>query len=96
MLKNFVARAIGSATGEWWPKRTVNALHCLDERTLRDIGITRSEVEPPARRRSRNLVVGTVHTELPPGHRMSLSGGESSNGERPESARVPAPVNRRR
>jgi uncharacterized protein YjiS (DUF1127 family) len=96
MLKNLVARAIGIATEEWLSKRTVNALHHLNERTLKDIGITRSEVEPPARRRSRNLTVGTVHTELPPGQRMSLSGGESNNCERHESARVPAPVNGRR
>ena len=72
MLKTLIAaRVIRIATEEWMVKRTVDALH-LDDRTLKDIGITRSEVDSPARWRRRNLLtIGTVHTELPPGQRMS-------------------------
>ena len=65
-----LARVIRTATEEWTVKRTMDALHYLDDRTLKDIGITRSEVESPARWRRRNLLtMGTVHTELPPGRR---------------------------
>ena len=73
MLKTLIsARVIRIAIEEWMGKRTVDALHYLDDRTLKDIGITRSEVEPPTRWRRRNLLtIGTVHTELPPGQRMS-------------------------
>ena len=68
MLKTLIA----IATEGWMVKRTVDALHYLDDRTLKDIGITRSEVESPTRWRRRNLLtIGTVHTELPPGQRMS-------------------------
>jgi len=66
------ARIIRTATEVWMAKRTVDALHDLDDRTLKDIGITPSEVELPARWRRENLLtVGTVHTKLPPGQRMS-------------------------
>ena len=69
MLKTLIA-AIRIPTEEWMVKRTVDALHELDDRTLKDIGIARSEVEAPARWRMRNLLtIGTVHTELPPGRR---------------------------
>ena len=69
MLRTLIA-VIRSPTEEWMVKHTVDALHHLDDRTLKDIGITRSEVEPPARWRRRNLLtIGTVHTELPPGRR---------------------------
>ena len=70
MLRTLIA-FIRIPTGEWMAKRTVDALHDLDDRTLKDIGITASEVESPARWRRRNLLtIGTVHTELPPGQRM--------------------------
>ena len=69
MLRTLIA-IIRIPTEEWVVKRTVDALHDLDDRTLKDIGITRNEVEPPARWRRRNLLpIGTVHTELPPGRR---------------------------
>ena len=69
MLRTLIA-IIRIPTEEWVVKRTVDALHDLDDRTLKDIGITRSEVEPPDRWRRRNLLtIGTVHTELPPGRR---------------------------
>ena len=69
MLRTLIA-IIRIPTEEWVVKRTVDALHDLDDRTLKDIGITRNEVEPPARWRRRNLLpMGTVHTELPPGRR---------------------------
>ena len=67
-----LARVIRIATEEWMVKCNVDALHYLDDRTLKDIGITPSEVELPARWRRENLLtVGTVHTKLPPGQRMS-------------------------
>ena len=63
-----LARVIRIAIEEWMVKRTVEVLHSLDDRSLKDIGITRSEVEAAARWRRRNLLtIGTVHTELPPG-----------------------------
>ncbi|HET9537685.1 MAG TPA: DUF1127 domain-containing protein [Mesorhizobium sp.] len=73
MLKTLIAaRVIRIAIEEWMVKRTVDALQHLDDRTLKDIGITRSEVASSARWRRRNLLtIGTVHTELPPGQRMS-------------------------
>jgi len=73
MLKTLIAaRIIRIATEVWMVKRTVDALHDLDDRTLNDIGITPSEVESSARWRRRNLLtIGTVHTELPPRQRMS-------------------------
>ena len=71
MLRTLIA-VIRMPTEEWMVKRTVNALHYLDDRTLEDIGIPRSEVESSARWRRRNvLTIGTVHAELPPGQRMS-------------------------
>ena len=73
MLKTLIAaRVVRIAIEEWMVKRTVDALQDLDDRTLKDIGITPSEVESPAQRRRGNLLtIGTVHTELPPGQRMS-------------------------
>ena len=69
MLRTLIA-VIRIPTEEWVVKRTVDALHDLDDRTLKDIGITRSEVESPVRRRRRNhLAIGTVNTELLPGRR---------------------------
>ena len=66
-----LVRVIRTATEEWMVKRTVDALHYLDDRTLKDIGITRSEVVSARWRRGNLLTIGTVHTELPPGQRMS-------------------------
>jgi hypothetical protein len=68
MLKALAARVIRLATEEWAVER---AFHDFDDRRLKDIGITRSEVESPARCRRRNLMVGTMHAELPPRQRMS-------------------------
>jgi uncharacterized protein YjiS (DUF1127 family) len=68
MLKALAARVIRLAVQEWTVER---AFHDFDDRTLKDIGIARSEVESPARWRRRNPAVGTMHTELPPGRRMS-------------------------
>ena len=67
-----LAHVIRIATEEWMVKRTMDALHYLDARTLKDIGITRSEIESSARWRRRILLtIDPVHTELPPGQRMS-------------------------
>ena len=97
MLKTLIsARVIRIAIEEWTVKRTVDALHYLDDRTLKDIGITRSEVEPPARWRRRNLLtMGTVHTELPPGQRIADPPANPTTrmARRRES---PTPVNGRR
>ena len=66
MFRTLIA-VIRTATEERVVKRTVNALHDLDDRTLKDIGIAPSEVESPARWRKRNIfTISTVHTELPP------------------------------
>ena len=45
-----LARVIRIATDEWMVKRTMDALHYLDDRTLKDIGIMRSEIESCSRR----------------------------------------------
>jgi len=66
------ARLMRNVAEERVVKRAIEEMHRLDDRTLKDIGITRSEIESSARRRRRNLLtIGTVHTELPPGQRMS-------------------------
>jgi len=43
------ARMMRDRIEEWMVKRTINSLHALDDRTLKDIGITRSEIESCAR-----------------------------------------------
>ena len=95
MLRTLIA-VIRIPTEEWMVKRTVDALQDLDDRTLKDIGITRSEVESPARWRRRNLLtMGTVHTELPPGQRIADPPANPTTrmARRRES---PTPVNGRR
>ena len=40
-----LARVIRERSEEWMVKRTIQSLDALDDRTLKDIGITRSEIE---------------------------------------------------
>jgi hypothetical protein len=72
MLKVLAARVIRIVTEGWTGKLTVDGLHDLDDRRLKDMGIPPREVDPPARWRERShQTFGPVHSELPPGQRMS-------------------------
>lgn len=48
-FRDALARIIRGRIEEWIVSRAITALHELDDRTLRDIGITRSEIESCAR-----------------------------------------------
>jgi uncharacterized protein YjiS (DUF1127 family) len=48
-----LARAIHNATAAWIVQRAIKELHALDDRTLMDIGLTRSEIEARVRRATR-------------------------------------------
>jgi uncharacterized protein YjiS (DUF1127 family) len=44
-FRDALARGLNNAVEEWIVKRAIAELHGLDDHMLRDIGITRSEIE---------------------------------------------------
>jgi uncharacterized protein YjiS (DUF1127 family) len=44
-----LARIVRNAAEEWIVRRAIDELYSLDDRTLRDIGLTRSEIESQVR-----------------------------------------------